>query len=166
LCRVVLQRDDIDQTTQPVKLNTIELAVEVRAEQFMNPDLFIACCGPAGLATAIVTQGGLSIVFSDAAPPPIDKDCGVGLSPDALEAFPYLGVDFSFIRSFPHHGIRFFRTAANPRTSFPHDVGLGRRRTILQSLLLCHAETAGSRFLWNKTFRGIQATFVAAVKHD
>jgi flavin-dependent dehydrogenase len=165
--RVVLQRDDVDQTTQPVKLNTIELTMEVGAEQFMNPDLYIACGGPAGLATAIVAaHGGLSIVVSEAAPPPIDKACGVGLSPDALEALPYLGVDFSFIGSCPHHGIRFLGTGANPQTSFPHDVGLGLLSTILHSLLLCHAETAGGRFLWNTTFRGIQATSVAAVKHD
>jgi hypothetical protein len=72
--RVVLQRDGIDPTTQPVKLNTIELSVEVGAEQLMNPDLFIACGGPADLATAIVAaHGGLSIVVSEAAPPPIDR---------------------------------------------------------------------------------------------
>jgi hypothetical protein len=159
--RVVLQRDDIDQTTQPVKLNTIELTMEVGAEQFMNPDLFIACGGPAGLATAIVTaHGGLSIVVSEAASPPIDKASGVGLSPDALEALPYLGVDFSFIGSFPHHGIRFVGTGANPQTSFPHDVGLGLWRTILPSLLLCPKRPV------EYDLRGIQTTSVAAVKHD
>jgi hypothetical protein len=90
-----LQQDDIDQTNQPVMLNTIELTLEVGAEQFMNPDLIIAGGGPPGLAPAI-----------------------------ALEAFPYLGV-VSFVRSFPLDGIRFLGTCSNPQASFPHGVGLG-----------------------------------------
>jgi len=87
--------------------------------QFMNPDLFIAGGRPAGLATAIITvRSGLSVVVSDAGHPPIDKACGGGLLPDSLEALPHLGVDLSFVRSFPLHGIRFPGTGSNPQASF------------------------------------------------
>ena len=86
--------------------------------QFMNPDLFIAGGRPAGLATAIITvRSGLSVVVSDAGHPPIDKACGGGLLPDSLEALPHLGVDLSFVRSFPLHGIRFPGTGSNPQAS-------------------------------------------------
>jgi hypothetical protein len=118
-CLVVLQRDDIDQTTQPVKLNTIELTLEVGTEQFMNPDLFIAGGGPAGLATAIVAaRSGLSVVVSDTGHPPIDKAYGEGLLPDSLEALSHLSVDRSFVRSYPLHGIRFPVPAPIPMPRF------------------------------------------------
>jgi flavin-dependent dehydrogenase len=150
-----------------VKLNTIELTLEVGTEQFMNPELFIAGGGPAGLATAIVAaRSGLSVVVSDTGHSPIDKAYGEGLLPDSLEALSHLGVDLSFVRSFPVHGVRFVGTGSNPQASFPHGVGFGIRCTVLHSLLLRHAEAAGVRFLWNTTFGGIQANSVAAVKHD
>jgi 2-polyprenyl-6-methoxyphenol hydroxylase-like FAD-dependent oxidoreductase len=98
-----------------VKLNTIELTLEVGTEQFMNPELFIAGGGPAGFATAIVAaRSGLSVVVSDTGHPPIDKAYGEGLLPDSLEALSQLGVDLSFVRSFPVHGVRFVGTGSNP----------------------------------------------------
>jgi hypothetical protein len=123
-------------------LNTIELTVEVGTEQFMNPDLFIASDGAAGLVIAIVAaDGGLSVVVSYTRYPPIDTACGKDLVPDAIEALPYLGVDPFFTRSLPLHSIRFLGTGSNPRASFPHGVRLGIWRTVLlRSLLLRHAE--------------------------
>jgi flavin-dependent dehydrogenase len=149
-------------------LNTIELTVEVGTEQFMNPDLFIASDGAAGLVIAIVAaDGGLSVVVSYTRYPPIDTACGKDLVPDAIEALPYLGVDPFFTRSLPLHSIRFLGTGSNPRASFPHGVRLGIWRTVLlPSLLLRHAEAAGVRFFWNTTVRGNQANSVAAVMHD
>jgi flavin-dependent dehydrogenase len=133
----------------------------------MNPDLFIAGGGPAGLATAIVAaRSGLSVIVSDTGHPPIDKACGEGLLPDALEALSHLGIDLSFARSFPLHGIRFLGTGSTPQASFPHGVGRGIQRTVLHSLLLRHAEAAGVRFLWNTTFRGIQANSVLLDSHS
>ena len=80
----------------------------------MNPDLFIAGGGPAGLATAIVAaRSGQTAVVSDTGHSPIDKAGGEGLLPDALEALPYLGVDLFFVRSFPLHGIRFVMAFAS-----------------------------------------------------
>jgi flavin-dependent dehydrogenase len=126
----------------------------------MNPDLFIAGGGPAGLAAAIAaSRSGLSVVVSDTARPPIHKACGEGLLPASIEALSSLGVDLSLAESFPLHGIRFLGGTSSEAT-FSQGIGLGIRRTVLHSLLLQYAEAAGVRFLWNSTFRGIQGSSV------
>jgi hypothetical protein len=117
-CLVVLQRDDIDQTTQPVKLNTIELTLEVGTGQFMNPEIFIAGGGPAGLVTAIVAaRSGRSVVVSDTGHPPIDNACG--------ESFARCARSASLPRcrpllcpKLPLHGIRFSVSAPIARPHF------------------------------------------------
>lgn len=46
-----------------------------------------------GLASAIALRSrGFSVTVADAALPPIDKACGEGLMPDALESLARLGV--------------------------------------------------------------------------
>lgn len=141
--------------------------MEVGTEQFINPDLFIAGGGPAGLATSIVAaRSGLSIVVSDTATPPIDKTSCGGLLPDWFEALAHLGVDFSFVRSFPFMASASSVPAPIPRPRFLMALASKSRAPFLQSLLLRHAETAGGHFLGNTTLRGIPATSVAVVKHD
>ena len=102
----------------------------------MNPDLFIAGGGPAGLAAAIAARRyGLSVVVSDPVRPPIDKACGEGLLPASIEALSHLGIDLSSVESFPLHGIRFLGHTT-PQAAFSQSTGLGIRRTVLHSLLL------------------------------
>src|SRR5271170_7177694 len=126
-------------------------------------DVFIAGAGPAGLACAIASAlHGLNVHVADAMEPPIDKACGEGLLPDALETLASFGLDLAQSpasnEAHPLHGIRFLGNhGATAEAIFPSH-GRGMRRTILHQLLLDRAIALGVRFHWKNSVQGIEST--------
>ena len=129
-------------------------------------DVCIVGAGPAGLACAIAAaRYGLQVEILDAARPPIDKACGEGLLPGALEALAALGFDLGRdldpTESTILRGIRFIgdSTSSNDyvtvQAAFPANPGRGIRRTVLHSLLLERASSLGVRFHWENAVRSI-----------
>src|ERR1700679_3306609 len=65
-----------------------------QVRQTRQIDVFIAGAGPAGLACAIACAvQSLEVHIADAMEPPIDKACGEGPLPGAMEALARLGLD-------------------------------------------------------------------------
>jgi flavin-dependent dehydrogenase len=85
----------------------------------------------------------------EARPPGIDKACGEGLMPDALESLAELGVPISQSDGHTFHGIRFADSLYRVDARFPQGPGIGVRRPHLHTLLARRAEEAGTRVLWN-----------------
>ncbi|HEY7336943.1 MAG TPA: NAD(P)/FAD-dependent oxidoreductase [Bryobacteraceae bacterium] len=119
-------------------------------------DVFVAGGGPAGLAAAIALRDrGFQVAVADFARPRIDKTCGEGLMPDALEALARLGVDLDPLRCYPFRGIRFLGDGVSVEASFPAGRGLGVRRTHLHGALVERAMLAGVSLLWGAAVRGV-----------
>jgi flavin-dependent dehydrogenase len=111
--------------------------------------------GPAGLAAAIaVRQRGFDVAVLDSARPPIDKACGEGLMPDAVEALAQLGVHPGFRHGFPFQGIRFVEGGTSAEACFPDRPGLGIRRRILHTLLVERAIDIGVALHWGAPVAG------------
>jgi flavin-dependent dehydrogenase len=126
-------------------------------------DVFITGAGPAGLACAIASAlQGLTVHVADAMEPPIDKACGEGLLPHALEALASLGLDLTrdlgSSEAQPLHGIRFQSDHGVTAEAPFHGQGRGIRRTILHQLLLDRAIALGVRFHWENSVQGIEPT--------
>lgn len=121
-----------------------------------HTDVFVVGGGPAGLATAIALRGrGFQVTVADSGRPPIDKACGEGLMPDALNALARLGVSLSQEHSFPFRGIRFFGDDVSVDASFPQGSGRGVRRILLHQALIDRALETGVSLLWGTSVRGI-----------
>jgi menaquinone-9 beta-reductase len=106
--------------------------------------------GPAGLAVAIaLRQRGVECVVVEARSPGIDKACGEGLMPGAIESLARLGVHINESEGHPFRGIRFENPAHRVDANFPHGAGIGVRRPRLHSLLADRAEEEGACVLWN-----------------
>ena len=119
-------------------------------------DVFIVGGGPAGLASAIAArQKGLSVTVADGAEPPIDKPCGEGLMPDALEALAALGIHLDDGAGCRFRGIQFVHEGVRVAADFPEGSGVGIRRTILHELLVRKAEECGVELLWKVPVSGI-----------
>lgn len=120
-----------------------------------RPDILIAGGGPAGLATAIAaSRRGFRVAVVDGRQPPIDKACGEGLMPEALEALARLGLSIPAEESFPFHGVRFIGSqAVSAAADFPSGFGLGVRRTTLHQVLVEQAECAGVDLRWGEAIR-------------
>jgi menaquinone-9 beta-reductase len=120
-----------------------------------RPDILIAGGGPAGLATAIATsRRGFRVAVVDGRRPPIDKACGEGLMPEALEALARLRVSIPAGESFPFRGVRFIGSQGVSATAdFPLGFGLGVRRTTLHRALVEQAEHAGVDLRWGEAIR-------------
>jgi menaquinone-9 beta-reductase len=153
-----------------------------------QPDILVVGAGPAGLAAAIASANkGLQVEVVDAMRPPIDKACGEGLMPNALEALSALGFDLNrdFRRSENHPigGIRFlneppkdhrrqqgqlYGQTESPTTTeatLPNGPGRGIRRTVLHQLLLDRAHALGVRFHWQNSVKSIEPTATGHLLH-
>ena len=106
-------------------------------------DLLVAGGGPAGLATAILgARAGLEVVVVERRQGPVDKACGEGLMPHAVELVRRLGVEPP---GKPFHGITYLAGDRRVTGRFRGGAGRGVRRTALHAGLLEAATAAGVR---------------------
>lgn len=104
-------------------------------------DLLVAGGGPAGLATAIYgARAGLEVVVVERRPLPVDKACGEGLMPHAVQQLRRLGADPAG-KAF--RGITYIDGDCRVTGRFRSGTGLGVRRTMLHSTLVDAAKAAG-----------------------
>ncbi len=121
-------------------------------------DLLIVGAGPAGLATAIAAANrGLSVKVVDSHQPIIDKACGEGLLPAAVESLTQLGIDPTSVPHAPFRGIRFLdgNNATSAAGLFGETRGIGIRRTRLYRLLLDRALALNVCIHWQTTVQGV-----------
>jgi flavin-dependent dehydrogenase len=104
-------------------------------------DLLVVGGGPVGLAAALhAADAGLDVVVREPRRGVIDKACGEGLMPGAVEALDALGVRPA---GRPLHGIRYVAGDRSAVADFGRGPGLGVRRTVLHESLQAAAERAG-----------------------
>ncbi len=114
-----------------------------------SPDVVIIGGGPAGLAAAISLQmKGIRTLVVEAMKPPVDKGCGEGLMPDALQSLALLGVDLSPEEGHPFKGLRFLNASHSVQGTFPAGTGIGIRRTVLHQRMADRAAEAGVNLAW------------------
>lgn len=125
-------------------------------------DVFVIGGGPAGLAAALAArQVGLNVILADRAQAPIDKACGEGLMPDALEALRLIGVNLGSENGVCFRGIRFLDDKLEAEATFSnHSFGLGVRRTELHRILVERAKDVGVVALWGKKIERLDPTGV------
>lgn len=104
-------------------------------------DLAVAGGGPVGLAAAIRARlSGLSVTVIEPRRGAVDKACGEGLMPEAVQRLGALGVE---PRGRPFRGIRYAHGDVTAEARFVGPPGLGVRRTVLHSALLDRAQQVG-----------------------
>ncbi len=127
----------------------------------IRTDILVVGGGPAGLATAIAaSRRGLRVAVVDGRKPPIDKACGEGLMPDALEAAGRLGISIPADESFVFRGIRFVNASETAAANFPGNFAMGVRRTALHRVLVEQAGRAGIDLHWGDAVTGMDAEVV------
>jgi flavin-dependent dehydrogenase len=132
------------------------------SEQKFDTDIFIVGGGPAGLAAAIAArQQGFTIMVADSAMPPIDKACGEGLMPDALQALHELGLNIGGCNTGRFQGIKFIGTQGAVTAHFPQGKGIGIRRTLLHELMVESATRMGVQVMWGTRVSGLQDSNVS-----
>ena len=115
----------------------------------MKSDVLVVGAGPAGLATAIAASAkGLCVVLADARRPPINKPCGEGLLPEAVEALRHIGIELDSSVGFPLEGFRFSDETHTVSAPMALRRAFGVRRTALHNLLVARAEAAGVQLRW------------------
>lgn len=96
-------------------------------------DILVAGAGPAGLAVAIrCVLAGLSVTIAEPREFPVDKACGEGLMPAAVERLAALGARPA---GHPLRGIRYVDPRHRADAVFRGRGGLGVRRTALHDAL-------------------------------
>ena len=109
-------------------------------------DLLVAGGGPIGLATAIEARmAGLDVVIVEPRESSIDKACGEGLMPQAVNLLNAMGVKPSGIDFF---GIRYLDGSRSIDARFTKGRGIGVRRTELFDAMYQRAFELGVR--WHK----------------
>ncbi len=115
----------------------------------MHSDVLVVGGGPACLSAAIAARAkGFRVTLVDSRKPPLDKPCGEGLLPEAVEALRALGIDLDSARHFRFGGIRFSDAESSVSAEFGDASGYGMRRTVLHRLLVKRAEAVGVRLVW------------------
>lgn len=121
-----------------------------RSSPAQTPDAVIIGGGPAGLAAAIALQmKGLQTLVVESMKPPIDKGCGEGLMPDALESLAQLDIHLSPDEGHPFTGLRFLNATHTVEGTFPIGTGIGIRRTYLHQRLADRAVESGATLAWD-----------------
>ncbi|HYF74118.1 MAG TPA: FAD-dependent monooxygenase [Nocardioides sp.] len=116
-------------------------------------DLVVAGGGPVGLAAALhAARAGLDVVVHEPRAGTIDKACGEGLMPGAVDALRRLHVQ---PEGQPLTGIRYVSDGATAEATFRHGTGLGVRRTALHAALAA-AVTAARVPVENQAVRSVQ----------
>ncbi len=104
-------------------------------------DLLIAGGGPVGLATAIEARlRGIDVAVIEPRGGSIDKACGEGLMPGALDALRRLGV---YPPGHRIEGVRYCDARRSVSYRFAGHAGLGVRRTVLHDALAERASDLG-----------------------
>jgi flavin-dependent dehydrogenase len=106
-------------------------------------DLIVAGGGPAGLATALhAARAGLEVVVVEPRGGTIDKACGEGLMPHAVDQLERLGVEPA---GRPLGGITYLDGQRSVSARFRSGAGRGVRRTVLHAALAHAVNAAGIR---------------------
>jgi flavin-dependent dehydrogenase len=104
-------------------------------------DVLVVGGGPVGLATAIrCALRGLSVTVAEPRTGPVDKACGEGIMPAAVQRLTALGVA---PEGHPLRGIRYLDERHQADAPFRHGHGLGVRRTVLHAALAERAAALG-----------------------
>jgi flavin-dependent dehydrogenase len=126
-----------------------------------DTDVFVIGGGPAGLAAAIAARRkGFRVALADGTKPPIDKACGEGLMPDALEATRLLGISMPAIEGAYFRGIRFLGNGGSVAADFPTGTGYGLRRPVLHRILVEEAESSGVELQWDTAVTALEGNRV------
>ena len=116
----------------------------------MDAEVLVIGGGPAGLAAAIAAaQAGFSVEVAEPCPGAIDKCCGEGLLPPAVDALRQLGIPVATLAEQGRRlsGIGFHHSGQSAWADFPAcgQVAVGLRRTELHALLAGRARELGVR---------------------
>ena len=113
----------------------------------MGAEVLVIGGGPAGLAAAIAAaQAGLTVEVAEPCPGAIDKCCGEGLLPPAVDALGQLGIPPAVLREHgcSLSGIHFHHVQQHAEAGFGANRGaVGMRRTELHGLLSERARELG-----------------------
>jgi 2-polyprenyl-6-methoxyphenol hydroxylase-like FAD-dependent oxidoreductase len=115
----------------------------------MQPDILVVGGGPSGLASAIAAaQKGLRVAVVESRKPLINKPCGEGLLPEAVDSLRRLGVHPQPGDGHPFEGFRFVDEESSISAPIPRGRALGLRRTALHQMLIERAERCGVDLRW------------------